>query len=105
MERIADLTDRLRWPIVIGWIVLVAISLVASRNLSDLLSNRFDLPDTESTAVLETLEAEFGQRGDSTFLLVVEDAGGADAGPGAGAGKQSIFFLEPLSGPPLWPLA
>ncbi len=81
MERIADLTDRLRWPIVIGWVVLVAISLVASRNLSDLLSNRFDLPDTESTAVLETLEAEFGQRGDSTFLLVVEDTGGADAGP------------------------
>ncbi|MFM8612804.1 MAG: MMPL family transporter [Actinomycetota bacterium] len=81
MERIANLTDRLRWPIVIGWVVLVAIALVASRNLSDLLSNRFDLPDTESTAVLETLEAEFGQRGDSTFLLVVESADGADASP------------------------
>ncbi len=79
MERIADLTDRLRWPIVIGWIVLVAISLVASRNLSDLLSNRFDLPDTDSTAVLETLQEEFGQRGDSTFLLIVEDRDGEAA--------------------------
>ncbi|MGA0121948.1 MAG: hypothetical protein ACO3KD_02930 [Gaiellales bacterium] len=88
MERIADLTDRLRWPIVGGWIVLVAISLVATRNLSDLLSNRFDLPDTESTAVLETLEREFGQRGDSTFLLVVDGSGGAPGGPRAGGGDR-----------------
>jgi len=81
MERIADLTDRYRWPILLVWIVLVAVSIGVSRNLSDLLSNRFDLPNTESTAVLEVLESEFGQRGDSTFLLVVESDAGEPAGP------------------------
>ena len=79
MIRFAEFADRRRWAIIAVWALIVAAAVIASRGLSDLLSNRFDLPNTESTAVLEALERDFGQRGDSTVLLVVQsDEGAAD---------------------------
>lgn len=79
MIRFAEFADRRRWAIIIAWVVIVAAAAIASRGLGDLLSNRFDLPNTESTAVLEALERDFGQRGDSTVLIVVQsDTGAAD---------------------------
>jgi RND superfamily putative drug exporter len=81
MLRFASFSDRFRWPIVAAWIVLVALGAIASSGLGDLLSNRFDIPNTESTRVLEILERDFGERGDSTFVLVVQADDGAKASP------------------------
>ncbi len=79
MIRFAEFADRRRWAVIVIWATVVAVAVIASRGLSDLLSNRFDLPNTESTAVLEALERDFGQRGDSTVLVIVQsDAGAAD---------------------------
>lgn len=81
MIRFADLADRLRWPIVIAWAVVVILSAVALRGLPDLLSNRFDLPNTEATAVLEALERDYDQRGDSSFVLIARSDDGATPSP------------------------
>jgi len=79
MNRLSTFADRFRWPVVIVWILLIAVSGYASQGLNDLLSNRFDLPDTESTAVLNLLKQDFGQRGDSSYQLIVESADGEPA--------------------------
>ena len=81
MIRLAAFADRFRWPVVAAWIVVIALSAYASSGLNDLLSNRFDIPNTESTAVLNVLQQDFGQRGDSTFVLVVQSQDGATATP------------------------
>jgi len=81
MIRFASFSDRFRWPIVAAWIVVVALGAYASAGLNDLLSNRFDIPSTESTAVLNVLQQDFGQRGDSTFVLVVQTEDGKPATP------------------------
>ena len=73
MTRLAAFADRRRWPIVLAWIVVVAVAGVASSHLSDLLSNRYDIPGAESTTALQVMQRDFGQRGDSA-LLVVADA-------------------------------
>jgi RND superfamily putative drug exporter len=79
--RFADLADRLRWPIVLVWIGLVVLAAVAIRGLPELLSNRFDLPNTEATAVLEALERDYGQRGDSSFVLIARTDDGTPPTP------------------------
>ena len=79
MNRLSTFAYRFRWPVVIVWILLIAVSGYASQGLNDLLSNRFDLPDTESTAVLNLLKQDFGQRGDSSYQLIVESADGEPA--------------------------
>jgi RND superfamily putative drug exporter len=76
MLRLSAFSDRFRWPVIAGWLVIVAISAYASVGLNDLLSNRFDIPGTESTQVLELLENDFGQRGDSSFVLVTATENG-----------------------------
>jgi len=81
MIRLAAFADRFRWPVVVAWVVVIALSAYASAGLNDLLSNRFDIPDTESTAVLNVLQKDFGQRGDSTFVLVVQAQDGQKATP------------------------
>jgi RND superfamily putative drug exporter len=81
MIRLAAFADRFRWPVVVAWVVVIALSAYASAGLNDLLSNRFDIPDTESTAVLNVLQKDFGQRGDSTFVLVVQAQDGKKATP------------------------
>ena len=74
MLRLAALADRYRWPIVAVWAVVLALGGLASANLADLLSNRYEIPNTESTAALEVLQQEFGQRGDAALVLIA-DAG------------------------------
>ncbi len=81
MIRFAHFADRFRWPVVAAWVVVVALSAYASAGLNDLLSNRFDIPSTESTQVLNVLQQDFGQRGDSTFVLVTQADGGSKVTP------------------------
>ncbi len=77
MERIARLADRYRWPIVIAWIVVVVAGGLASARLGDLLSNRYEIPNTESTEALEILSDRFAQRADASLLIVAEAPDGA----------------------------
>ena len=76
MIRLSAFADRFRWPVLAAWLVIVVVSAVASAGLNDLLSNRFDIPGTESTKVLDLLNKDFGQRGDSSFVLVTATQNG-----------------------------
>ena len=66
---------RARYAVAAAWLVAAVLSLAAvtgafGTNLNDLLSNRFDLPGTESEQTRSLLAEHFGQRPDSGYTIV-----------------------------------
>ncbi len=72
---------RHRRLVIAAWLCVLAVSLVAASGLSDLLTNRFSLPGTETARAERILEAEFGQKSTGSFSVVVRSKtpGGAAA--------------------------
>jgi len=75
MIRLADAMQRARYAVAAAWLVAALLSLAAvtgvfGTKLNDLLSNRFDLPGTESEHARTLLADHFGQRPDSAFTIV-----------------------------------
>ena len=75
MLRLADAMQRARYAVAAAWLIAAVLSLAAvtgafGTKLNDLLSNRFDLPGTESEHALTLLADHFGQRTDSGYTLV-----------------------------------
>jgi putative drug exporter of the RND superfamily len=79
MERLTRLVLRHRWPVLAAWAVIFAASAVASSGLSDLLTNRFVLPDTDTHRAEGILEDHFGQRSTGSFTVVASGDGNAAA--------------------------
>jgi putative drug exporter of the RND superfamily len=71
MERWTCAVIRLRWVVLAAWIVLFAVSGMAASGLSDLLTNRFTLPGTDTARTEKILQDRFGQRSTGSFTLVV----------------------------------
>ncbi len=71
MERLTRVVLRHRWLVLAGWIAIVAVCGFASSGLSDLLTNRFTLPGTDTARAETILEEQFGQRSTGSFTLVV----------------------------------
>jgi putative drug exporter of the RND superfamily len=61
---------RFRWPIVVGWLVVLLAGGYASSNLSSLLSNTFTMPGTDSERARAILERRYGDRSDGVFTAV-----------------------------------
>jgi RND superfamily putative drug exporter len=75
MIRLADAMSRGRYAVAAAWLVAAVFSLAAvtgvfGTKLNDLLSNRFDLPGTESEQARSLLADHFGQRPDSGYTIV-----------------------------------
>jgi putative drug exporter of the RND superfamily len=75
MVRLADAMRRARYVVGAVWLIAAALSLAAvngafGTKLNDLLSNRFDLPGTESGRARTLLAEHFGQRPDSGYTIV-----------------------------------
>jgi putative drug exporter of the RND superfamily len=75
MIRLADAMRRGRYAVAAAWLIAAALSLAAvtgafGTKLDDLLSNRFDLPGTESEHARSLLADHFGQRPDSAYTIV-----------------------------------
>jgi uncharacterized membrane protein YdfJ with MMPL/SSD domain len=68
---------RYRWAVVGAWAVVLVVSVLAMSGLSDLLTNRFTLPGTDTARAEAILEREFGQKTTGSFSVVVEGAPGA----------------------------
>ena len=68
---------RFRWLVLVAWIVVLAVSGAASAGLSDLLTNRFTLPGTDTERAENILKEHFGQRSTGSFTLVVRADGRA----------------------------
>jgi putative drug exporter of the RND superfamily len=72
MERLTRLMIRWRWGVLAAWAVIFVGSVMAMSGLSDLLTNRFTLPGTETARADKILEDHFGQRTTGSFSLVVK---------------------------------
>src|SRR5262249_4210570 len=68
---------RFRWPVTLAWIAVVVVGFWASGRLSDLQSNVFSVPGTDSEHVRAVLQDHFGDRSDGAFTVVfrVPDSG------------------------------
>jgi len=70
VERITRFSLRHRWLVLGTWLAVLAVSLVAAARLSDLLTNRFRLPGTDTRRAEVILQDHFGQRSTGTFTVV-----------------------------------
>jgi uncharacterized membrane protein YdfJ with MMPL/SSD domain len=77
MERWTRGVIRHRWFILAAWFVIFAASGAAASGLSDLLTNRFTLPGTDTKRAEDILEERFGQKSTGAFTLVVESTSGS----------------------------
>jgi uncharacterized membrane protein YdfJ with MMPL/SSD domain len=77
MERWTRGVIRHRWVILAAWFVIFAASGAAASGLSDLLTNRFTLPGTDTKRAEDILEERFGQKSTGAFTLVVESTSGS----------------------------
>jgi uncharacterized membrane protein YdfJ with MMPL/SSD domain len=72
MERWTRTMIRHRWIVLGSWLLLVAACGAASAGLTDLLTNRFTLPGTDTARAEDILEEHFNQKSTGTFTLVVQ---------------------------------
>jgi putative drug exporter of the RND superfamily len=68
---------RFRWVVVAVWALVFLVSVAAMSGLSDLLTNRFSLPGTDTARAERILEEEFGQKSTGSFSIVVEGQPGS----------------------------
>jgi uncharacterized membrane protein YdfJ with MMPL/SSD domain len=77
MERWTRAMIRHRWIVLGAWLILFVASGLAASGLSDLLTNRFTLPGTDTKRAEDILEEQFGQKSTGSFTLVVESESGS----------------------------
>ncbi len=79
IARWTRLMIRWRWAVVAVWIVVLVLSLAAMSGLSDLLTNRFSLPGTDTERTERILDEHFGQKSTGSFSIVARgEPGSAD---------------------------
>jgi RND superfamily putative drug exporter len=79
MARWARTMIRFRWAVLAVWIVAFLAAGAASSGLSNLLTNRFALPGSESEKAADILKRDFGQKPEGSFSLVVKGRAGSAA--------------------------
>src|ERR687892_1452755 len=77
MERWTRAMIRHRRKVLGAWAVVLLVSLVAVSGLSDLLTNRFSLPGTDTARAEQILEEQFRQKTTGSFSVVVEGQPGS----------------------------
>jgi uncharacterized membrane protein YdfJ with MMPL/SSD domain len=70
VARWTRLVLRLRWPILVFWLIVLLAGGYASSKLTPLLQNTFTVPGTDSERAREILQKHFGDRSDGEFLVV-----------------------------------
>jgi RND superfamily putative drug exporter len=78
MEQLTRFVLRHRWIVLGTWVVLFLVSGAVTSGLSDLLTNRFTLPGTDTEKAEQVLEQHFGQAPTGSFTLVVKGAPGSE---------------------------
>jgi putative drug exporter of the RND superfamily len=77
LERLTRTMIRYRWAVVATWAVVLVASVMAMSGLSDLLTNRFSLPGTDTDRAENILEDHFGQKTTGSFSIVVQGTPGS----------------------------
>ena len=71
---------RYRWWVVGIWVVVFLLGMYATSGLSDLLTNRFSLPGTDTARAEKILHDQFGQKTVGSFSVVVKGPPGSAQG-------------------------
>jgi RND superfamily putative drug exporter len=79
VERWTRLMVRHRWLVVAIWLVVLLAGGYSSGKLSDLLSNTFTMPGTDSERARTILKEHYGDRSDGSFTVVFRVPSSADA--------------------------
>ena len=79
MEGLTRHVLRHRYAVLVAWLVVFLVAGWASSRLSDLLTNRFTLPGTDTRRAEVILQDHFGQRSTGSFTLVARSDGRARA--------------------------
>src|SRR5918911_2882832 len=81
MERWTRAVLRYRWVVVACSVVAIAAGFVANSRLTDLLSNTFTVPGTDSERARTILQDHFGDRSDGEFLVIFKGGSPAQLQP------------------------
>ena len=76
LHRLGLGAHRHRWPVVIAWVLLLALAGVGAATLSGKTINTFDIPGQESTTALRIIGEEFGDAANGATAQVVLQAPG-----------------------------
>ncbi|MDQ2630266.1 MAG: MMPL family transporter, partial [Actinomycetota bacterium] len=83
MRSMAEFLGRRRRLVVVGWVLIVLLALpFASRQTEHLTGGGFDVPGSQSMAVSESLQEDFGSQADGIAVVL-------KAEPGATAAERS----------------
>ena len=77
MERWTRAMIRYRWWVVAIWTAIFLMGMYATAGLSDLLTNRFSLPGTDTARAEKILHDHYGQKTVGSFSVVVKGAPGS----------------------------
>jgi uncharacterized membrane protein YdfJ with MMPL/SSD domain len=78
MERWTRWMIRYRWAVVAAWLVILIAGGWSSSKLSDLLSNTFTMPGTDSERARTILKDHYGDRSDGAFTVVFRVSNASD---------------------------
>jgi RND superfamily putative drug exporter len=103
MIQLAGFLGRHRRWVVLGWIAIVVFALpFASRQTDHLTGGGFDVPGSQSKAVTDSLQSEFGKQADGIAVLLRAAPGATPAAEAAAFGRvrQGVAGLDQVTLPP-----
>ncbi len=103
MIQLAGFLGRHRRWVVFGWVVVVVVALpLASRQTDHLTGGGFDVPGSQSKAVTDSLQRDFGKRADGIAVLLRAAPGASPAAEAAAFGRvrDEVARLDEISLPP-----
>jgi uncharacterized membrane protein YdfJ with MMPL/SSD domain len=103
MSRLAGFLGRRRRWVLAGWVIVLLLALpFAARQTEHLTGGGFDVPGSQSKAVSNALESEFGgdARGIAVLLKAEPDAGPAAQAAAVGRVRRAAAAVEDVTLPP-----
>ena len=103
MGRLAGFLGRRRRWVLAGWVVVLVLALpLASRQTEHLTGGGFDVPGSQSKAVSDSLQSDFGGDSDGIAVLLKAAPGAGPAAEAAAVGRvrRAVAGIEDVSLPP-----
>jgi uncharacterized membrane protein YdfJ with MMPL/SSD domain len=103
MVQLSGFLGRHRRWVLLGWVVVLALALpIASHQTDHLTGGGFDVPGSESKAVSDSLENDFGDKaGQIAVLLQAEDgASPAERAAAVARTRRAVADLDEITLPP-----